>query len=129
MRAEQRGTSNVRREKNSISAFSSDPLEIGRRVDVERAFLKFYFGNIGGTGFDERFCAGVIWEREERFETGAIEERGNAKSVGVARGDDWFAGILPLSHEQRNNARVDERLIARQQNNIFDFRLRAEQTA
>src|ERR1700730_2581134 len=123
MRAEQRGTSNIRREKNSISAFSSDPLEIGRRVDVERAFLKFYFGNIGGTGFDERFCAGVIWEREERFETGAIEERRNAESVGVAAGDNLFAGVLRLRDERRDDVRIDERLIAGEQNDGVEFRL------
>src|ERR1700676_79392 len=129
MRAEQRGTSNVRREKNSISAFSSDPLEIGGRVDVDRAFLKFYFGNIGGTRFDERFCAGVIWEREQRFETGAIEERRNAESVGVAAGDDWFAGIFPLHNKRRDDARIDEGLIAGEQTDCVKFSPRAEQTA
>src|SRR5438067_8191115 len=116
-------------EKYLNSAFRSDPLEIGGRIDVEGALLEFNLGDISGTGFDERFCTGVVWKREECVKTGAVEERGNAKSVGVARGDDWFAGILPLLNEQRDNARIDERLIAREQNNIFDFGLRAEPTA
>jgi hypothetical protein len=84
--------------ENLNSALRSDPLEIGGSIDVEGALLEFNLGDISGTGFDERFCTGVVWKREERVKTGAIEERGNAKSVGVARGDDWFARILPLSN-------------------------------
>ena len=123
--------SNVQRKKkkNSSSVASSDLLEIGGGVDVDGAFLEFHLGDIGGTGFDERFCAGVVWEREKRFETGAMEESGNAESVGVAAGDDWFVGSFPLRDERRDDACIDERLIAGQQNDGVEFRPRAEQMA
>ena len=105
----------------------SDSLEIGGGVDVDGTFLEFYLGDIGGTGFDERFRPGVVWEREQRFETSAIEERRNAESVRVAAGDGWFAGILLLRDERSDDICIDERLIAGEQNDGVEFRPRAEQ--
>src|SRR5437762_3013815 len=110
-----------------ISAFSSDPVEIRRGVDVDGAFLEFYLGDVSGTRFDQRFGPGVVWEREERFETGAIEECRNAERVGVAAGDDGFAGILLLRDERPDDTRIDKRLIAREQNDGVEFRRRAKQ--
>jgi hypothetical protein len=105
----------------------SDSLEVGGRVDVEDAPLEFYLSDIGGTGFDERFRARIVGEREERFETGAIKERGDAESIGVTRGNDRLAGSFLLRDERLDEARIDERLIAGNQDDGVESGLGAEQ--